>query len=80
MTDRRFPPHWSIRGAVRGLLIVFTYPGHLIWELAKYCNSQEGRLGKIGMSVVLSPIFFFSALVWFGLWALLVGLLWRVAL
>jgi hypothetical protein len=28
------------------------------------------------MFVVLSPIFGFSALVWFGLWALIVGLLW----
>ena len=50
------------------------FPGYLILDLAKYCNSQEGRFAKIGMFVVLSPIFGFSALVWFGLWALIVGL------
>jgi hypothetical protein len=59
-----------------GLLIALAFPGYLIWDLAKYCNSQERRLGKMGMFVVLSPIFGFSALVWFGLWALIVGLLW----
>jgi hypothetical protein len=76
MMARRFPPPWSIRHLRRGL-IALTFPGYLIWDLAKYCNSQEGRPGKIGMFVVLSPIFGFSALVWFGLWALIVGLLWR---
>jgi hypothetical protein len=25
------------------------FPGYLIWDLAKYCNSQEGRFAKIGM-------------------------------
>ena len=77
MMARRFPPPRSIRHLPRGLLIALTFPGYLIWDLAKYCNSQEGRPGKIGMFVVLSPIFGFSALVWFGLWALIVGLLWR---
>jgi hypothetical protein len=62
-----------------GLLIALAFPGYLIWDLAKYCNSQERRLGKMGMFVVLSPIFGFSALVWFGLWALIVGLLWVAA-
>jgi hypothetical protein len=76
VTARRFPPTWSIRHLARGLLIALTFPGLLIWDLGKYCNSQEGRLGKIGMFVALSPIFGFSALVWFGLWALTVGLLW----
>jgi hypothetical protein len=73
---RRFPP-WSIRDVPRGLLIALMSPGYLIWELAKYCNSQEGRFPKVGMFIVLSPIFGFSALVWFGLWALIVRLLWR---
>jgi len=65
-SQRRFPPPWTIRDLLHGLLIALTFPGHLIWELAKYCNSQEGRLGKIGMFAVLSPMFGFSALVWFG--------------
>ena len=77
MTPRRLPPPWTIRDLPHGLLIALTFPGHVIWELAKYCNSQDGRLGKLGMFVVLSPIFGFSALVWFGLWALIVGLLLR---
>jgi hypothetical protein len=77
MTARRFPPPWSIRHIARGLLIVFMFPAYLIRDLAKYCNSQEGRCGKIGMFVVLSPIFGFSALVWFGLSALIVGLFIR---
>jgi hypothetical protein len=55
MPTRRLPPLWSIRQVPRGLLITLTFPGYLIWELAKYCNSQEGRLGKIGMFAVLSP-------------------------
>ena len=56
MPARRFPPPWTIRDLLHGLLIALTFPGRLIWELAKYCNSQEGRLGKIGMFVVLSPM------------------------
>jgi hypothetical protein len=76
MTARRYPPPWTIRDLLHELLIALTSPGHLIWELARYCNSQEGRLGKIGMFIVLSPMFGFSALVLFGLWALIVGLLW----
>ncbi len=77
MPKRRFPPPSSIgQHVLRGLLTALTFPGYLIWDLAKYCNSQQVRLGKIGMFVVLSPIFGFSALVWFGLWALIVGLLW----
>ena len=66
-----FPPPRSVGRAV---VIALSFPGILIWHLAKYCNSQEGRLAKVGMFVVLSPIFGFSALVWF---ALIVGLLWR---
>jgi hypothetical protein len=77
VTARRFPPPSSIgQHVLRGLLIALMFPGYLIWDLAKYCNSQEGRFAKISMFVVLSPIFGFSALVWFGLWALIVGLLW----
>ena len=44
MTARHFPAPWTI---------LLTFPGDLIWELAKYCNSQEGRLGKIAMFVVV---------------------------
>jgi hypothetical protein len=73
-SSRRFPPPWSIG---RTVVIALNFPGILIWNLAKYCNSQEGRLRKLGMFVVLSPIFGFGSLVWFGLWALIVGLLWR---
>jgi hypothetical protein len=77
VTARRFPPPSSIgQHVLRGLLIALMFPGYLIWDLAKYCNSQEGRFAKICMFVVLSPIFGFSELVWFGLWALIVGLLW----
>ena len=76
VTERRFPPPWSVRPFTRGLVTALTFPGILICELAKYCNSQEGRFGQIGMFVLLSPIFGFSALVWFGLWALIVGLIW----
>jgi hypothetical protein len=80
MTARHFPAPWTIPDLLHGLLIALTFPGDLIWELAKYCNSQEGRLGKIAMFVVLSPMFGFTGLVWFGLWALIVGLLWRAVL
>jgi hypothetical protein len=59
-SQRRFPPPWTIRDLLHGLLIALTFPGHLIWELAKYCNSEGGRLGKIGVFVVLSPMFGFS--------------------
>jgi hypothetical protein len=76
MGARRLLPPWLTRHLPRGLLIALMLPGYLIWDLAKYCNSQEGRLGKVGTFLALSPIFGFSALVWFGLWALVVGLLW----
>src|SRR5215472_2727389 len=77
VTPRRFPPPRSIRHVLRGLLIALMSPGFLIWDLAKYCNSQEGRFARIGMFVVLSPMFGFSAMAWFGLWAMIVGLLLR---
>ena len=68
---KRYPnPQVSVFDAKKLLM----FPGYLIWDLAKYCNSQEGRLGKVGMFGVLSLIFGFSALVWFGLWALGFGL------
>jgi len=50
VTARRFPPPSSIgQHVLRGLLIALMFPGYLIWDLAKYCNSQEGRFAKIGM-------------------------------
>ena len=71
MTARRFPPPWQ------SLLIALVLPGYLIWYLAKYCSTQEGRLGKIAAFVIFSPIFAFSAVVWIGLWGLILGLFWR---
>src|SRR5260370_36104841 len=73
----RFPPPWSVRRFASGLLIVLAFPGYPIWHLTKYCSSQEGWLGKIGAFIILSPIFAFIAVVWIGLWGLILGLFWR---
>jgi hypothetical protein len=46
VTARRFPPPSSIgQHVLRGLLIALMFPGYLIWDLARYRNSQEGRAG-----------------------------------
>jgi hypothetical protein len=47
-----FPPPRSVGRAV---IIALSFPGILIWHLAKYCNSQEGRLAKVGMIETVSP-------------------------
>jgi len=77
VATRRFPSPWTVRRLAHALLIVLASPGYLIWHLAKYCSSQEGWLSKIGAFIILSPFFALGALVWIGLWGLMLGLLWR---
>jgi hypothetical protein len=74
---RERPPSWSIRRLGYGLLIGLVFSGYLIWHLAKYCSARDGQLGKIGAFIICSPIFAFSAVVWRGLWGLILGLFWR---
>lgn len=68
MAARRIP---------EGLLILVALPVYQIWQIAKYANTREGWVAKIGLFLTFLPVIVFCNVIWGFLWAVFLWLLWR---
>lgn len=51
-------------------------PVYQIWYIAKYANTCEGWVAKIGLFITFVPVIVFCAVIWGMLWAVTLRLLW----